>query len=265
MQWLNFHNKPLMVSLLQIVCLSLTILWILVAIRAWENPKYSMGTQVNLSLLQLFYALIWMIITVGIWRLQIWGWALLLGTGVFTFLITVNLLLTRPIGGKMLVVGAAFVGCIFMVILNLAVVRTAFKVDLFNGKVMPSHLRTFAIFCATLGASLFFELLTGSRLAPAAAPSQMFIGSFGLVFIILGIGIWRTNKIALQAPEPLLLFALLAVGFIYAKDFLEATGYFPIRKSLFHLAIIAGLLIYWLVYLRPKISRTINHLMPKNG
>lgn len=254
-----------MVSLLQIFCLALTILWILVAIRAWENPKYIMGTHVNRSLLQLFYALIWMIITVGIWRLQRWGWALLLGTALFTFLVTVNLLLARPIGDKRLVAGAAFVGCIFIAILNPAVVRTAFKVDLFNGKAIPSHLRTFAVFCVTLGASLFFELLTGSRLAPATAPSQMFIGSFGLVFIILGIGIWRINKIALQVPEPLLLFALLAVGFIYAKDFLEATGYFPIRKSLFHLAIIAGLLIYWLAYLRSKISRTINHFMPKNG
>src|SRR5574342_403446 len=107
MKWLNFRNKPLMVSLLQIFCLALTILWILVAIRAWENPKYIMGTHVNLSQLQLFYALIWMIITVGIGRLQRWGWALLLGTALFTFLVTVNLMLARPIEGKMLVAGAA--------------------------------------------------------------------------------------------------------------------------------------------------------------
>src|SRR5574342_972570 len=100
MKWLNFRNKPLMVSLLQIFCLALTILWILVAIRAWENPKYIMGTHVNLSLLQGLYALIWIIISVGIGRLQRWGWALFLGTGLFTFLVTVNLLLAQPIDRK---------------------------------------------------------------------------------------------------------------------------------------------------------------------
>jgi hypothetical protein len=254
MKWLSFDNKPLLVGLLQIACLALTILWILVAIRAWENPKYIMGTHVNLSLFQLFYALIWMIITVGIWRLQTWGWVLLLGTSVFTFLVTVNLLLARPAGGKLFVAGAAFVGCIFIVILNLAVVRAAFKVDFFDGKTIPSGPRTFAVFCVALGVSLLFDSLTGTRLAPATAPAWMFVGSFGLVFIIMGIGIWQTNTIALQAPKPVLLFALLSVGFIYAKDFLDATRFFPVRRSLFHLVIIAGLLIYWLAYLRPKIS-----------
>lgn len=174
--------------------------------------------------------------------------------------------MARPLESKTLVAGAAFVGFIFIAILNLPVVRTAFKVDLLNGKATPSHLRTFAVFCATLGAFLFFELLTGSRLAPTAAPSQMFISGFGLAFIILGIGIWRTNKIALQAPEPLLLFALLAVVFIYAKDFLDATGYFPIRKSLFHLAIIAVLLIYWVFFLRTKAAgMKSENVMPTRG
>lgn len=84
---------------------------------------------------------------------------------------------------------------------------------------------------------------------------KLFVGAIGLAFVLLGTGIWRTNKLALQAVEPFLTFTLLSLGFVLIKDYVDGTRNFQVLKSSFYLALLATMLVFWVLKLRSTASR----------
>lgn len=239
-------KRPLSATLLQISCLVATVTWVLITVLNWNSKMLIMGTRLKFSHLFVLYTAFWLITTVGILKLKKWGWAFAFGLGLLTFLSTANLLLTPSIGRmSVTVIFGSFIGLVFLLLPNMPAVRSAYKIDLVQGKQVPGELITFALICTATGFFIFFELFTGFRIAPGTTMVKLFVSGIGLVYILLGTGVWRLSPVAIQSIEPALIFTLFALGFIFIKDYVDGSRSFHTIKSVFYFCLIAGMTIYW--------------------
>ncbi|MFQ5675996.1 MAG: hypothetical protein ACE5G1_08880 [bacterium] len=214
------------------------------------------GTHLFVSHLMLGYTAVWVVATIGILKMKKWGWAFLMCLALFSFVVTANLLLMPDMGRLDLPVFVACTsGLIFVVLLNLSTVHVVYKTNIVKSQTIPGHLSTFAVVCMSVGIFIFFELFTGFRIAPGTIIVKLFVSGIGLVFTILGAGIWRINRAALQSIEPVLIFTLASLAFILVKDYADGTRTFQVVKSIFYLSLVAGVTLYWFSKVRPKVSR----------
>ncbi len=254
MKWLDDNERSFSVLVLTVGCILTTILWIVITIEAFKRRMYIMGSPSQMSHIILTYTMFWSVATTGIIRLRRWGWVLVLGIGLFSLVSSANLFLSQSVGNKSLPGFGIVLGIAFILILNIKSVRIAYKVESVRGNRISEQFIFFAIICITTGIFLFFELVTGFRIASGTIVTRLFVSIIGLVFVLLGFGIRKLNAIAMQAVEPVLIFMLISVGLIFGKDYFDSSRYFPPMKSVCYIALIGALIIYWRSKLRLKVD-----------
>lgn len=252
----NPGNKLFSVQFLQALTVLVALSWVLITILRWDNKMIIWGTHLFVSHIMLVYTAFWVVTTIGILKMKKWGWAFLMCLALFSFAITANLLLMPDMGRLDLPVFLACTsGLVFIVLLNLSTVQVVYKTNLVKGRRIPGHLSTFAVVCISVGIFIFFEIFTGFRMAPGTIMVKLFVSGIGLVFTILGAGIWRINRAALQSIEPVLIFTLISLTFILVKDYADGTRAFQVVKSIFYLSLVAGVTLYWFSKVGPKVGR----------
>lgn len=245
----KFKEKPMVFKILQVACLLLAADAIFSLFR---NIKYS--ADISGSLISI---VLWCCVSVGFYMTKKWAWALYFTLLSFGILKTVYSLLIQAT--EFSLSRLVFISMILLIIwsLNIKTIRDLFKIDWKNDQQIPLGIRSFAVICLSVGLFFFVDTLGISRIAGISVPSKLFIGSLGLIYVLLGLGIWQLNKFAFQAVHAILIFSLLATLIVVVYGFFQTKRFLAMQNSLLCISISIGMLFYWVRYLRIKIPN--NH------
>ncbi len=254
MNFSTFWQQSVVVRLVQVICvLVLIAMIVMIIVQLNQGLAVADGKYATKVALQLVPVALWALATGGIFMKKKWAWALLCGIVLLSFLGSVNYMLSRydSLNPATLVSLLSSAGII--ILLNRRDILHSFKTNFVQQKQVPLELTPFAIVCLAGGVFLFMEFFTASRIGPGSLIPKLFISGLGFVFVLLGIGLYRMNKTALQSTQAILIFTFMSAVIIFTRDFFSKRHYFPVSKSLFYIALAAALLFFWRWMLRNRL------------
>jgi hypothetical protein len=251
MDWSQIRQRPVPVWILQLFCLLICLNQALVLVRA------ALQTELVLQYTTAFLrsslpAVFWFTATVGVWSRRKWGWSLLFIVVLFSALNISNLLATRQMGLSIRFVVFICASGLAVWLMTKRAVRDWFALHNLGDRAVPPALLPFAGICFAVGCFLIVELYFGNKMI-WAVPVKVFITGMGVIFIVLGIGIWKYNRYALLAVQAVLIFALLSVVLIFGHGYFSSPGSFKAETALLYISSSVVMLYIWLFHVRPHL------------
>jgi len=238
----QYRERPIIFWILLAVCLLIAILMIFSFVRRMNYRENWVGSFLPL--------LLWLFICAGFYKVKKWAWVSVGVLVLFSILNIIHHLITQRMVLDWFSLVSVALGFLIIGFLNVGTLRSLFQIDFRKGQRLSTGIANFAILCFTIG---LFLLMGMNKIATSSNTARLFVGSLGCVYLLLGIGIWQLNKIALQSVHPVLIFMVLAAFIIMAHDFFEVKRFLALQNSIFYISLSSGMLIYWVTFLRHKI------------
>jgi len=255
MNFSTFWQQPVPVRLVQIISVLILVSMIVMTVIQLSSPfQHGSVKSTGGVALKVLPLLIWAGATIGVFKVEKWGWAMTCGIVTFSFLGSVNFLLSQYGGAEPALIVSLVCSAGFIVLLHRRDILQQFKTHLFKENEYPLELTPFAVVCIAGGLFLFMEFFTASRIGPGSLIPKLFVSGLGVVFILLGYGLYRVNKTALQSALAIFIFTFMSAIIIFTRDFFSKRHYFPLPKAIFYIALAAVLLFFWRRVLRTKLA-----------
>jgi hypothetical protein len=243
----KFQERPIVFKILMILCLVIAAVMIFSFLRSLRYSPHIVIPSIKI--------LLWLGVCFGFYRAQKWAWAAFAVLVSFSVLNTVNFLISQREGLHAVLFISMAAGGAILWCLNRKDIRKLFEIDLRKGHQSPVERANFTVLSITIGLFILAEILGMRYIVTSSAPTRLFFGFIGIIYVLLGIGVWQLNKSALNAALSFLIFSAISIAIILGYDFIKANRFLALQKSLFYILISVGMLFYWARYVRPKISK----------
>ena len=247
MNFPEFKSSPSIYKILNTICLLLLLYMFYSFFHSMQFSQFSIR-----SIMQL---LLWIAVTIGFYLTRKWAWIIFVVLVSFSVLSIIHAVLSQRMPIHIFPFLSILIGIFILWALNLKKIRHLFNVDKRGQQIVSAHITNFSIFCFVISLFIFVELLGMSQIAASSAPAKLFIGLLGFIHALLGVGIWQRNKTAFQATLSLLIFTAISVTIILVYDYIEASRYLALGRSVFYITICIAMLVYWIKLVQPKIEK----------